>query len=98
VAATSGISAIVAPDGRLVARSREFQQGVLLDRVPLRSAQTWATRLGEWPEAGLGVVALLAALAALVRGRRARQRAEEADSLASAAGETDVRTTTEETV
>jgi apolipoprotein N-acyltransferase len=63
VAATSGISAVIAPDGRLVERSRIFTRDVIVARVPLRSTQTLATRLGALPELllallGLGAVAV----------------------------------------
>ncbi|MCU1674349.1 MAG: apolipoprotein N-acyltransferase, partial [Frankiales bacterium] len=65
VAATSGVSAVIAPDGRTVARSGIFTRDVLVQRVPLRSAATVATRLGVLPElllAGLGAAALLVGL------------------------------------
>ena len=65
-AATSGISAIVLPDGTFVDRTQEFTQDVLLADVPLRDARTLADRVGAWPEwllvAG-GVLALLLAVA-----------------------------------
>ncbi|MCA1710511.1 MAG: apolipoprotein N-acyltransferase [Actinobacteria bacterium] len=65
VAATSGVSAVIAPDGRLVERSRVFTQDVLVQQVPLRSGSTLATRLGLLPElllAALGAAALLVGL------------------------------------
>ena len=63
VAATSGISAVIAPDGRLLERSGIFTRDVIVARVPLRSAQTLASRLGALPELllallGLGAVAV----------------------------------------
>jgi apolipoprotein N-acyltransferase len=67
VAATSGISAVIAPDGRLVDRSRVFTRDVMVEKVPLRSAQTLATRLGPAPEL---VLCLLALGAVLVGTRR----------------------------
>jgi apolipoprotein N-acyltransferase len=66
VAATSGVSAVIAPDGRLVERSGLFTRDVLVQRVPLRSDQTLATRLGVLPELALSLVALLALATALV--------------------------------
>lgn len=67
VAATSGVSAVIAPDGRFVDRSAVFTRDLLVARVPLRSSQTLATRVGELPELA---VALLGAAAALVGARR----------------------------
>ena len=67
VAATSGMSAVVAPDGRLLQRSRVFTRDLLVQRVPLRDAQTLATRFGALPEL---VLAALGALAVAVAGRR----------------------------
>jgi apolipoprotein N-acyltransferase len=66
VASTTGVSAIVAPDGRLIRHSGTWQQAVLEARVPLVTHQTWATAAGAWPEwaiAGLTALALLAAVA-----------------------------------
>ncbi|WP_370771028.1 apolipoprotein N-acyltransferase [Actinomadura roseirufa] len=61
VAATSGISAIVAPDGRMVDRSREFEPDIQVARVPARTSRTLSDRIGEVPEwvlvaLGLGAV------------------------------------------
>ena len=50
VAATSGVSAVIAPDGKVLAQTDVFTRAVMVERVPLRDAQTWATRLGSWPE------------------------------------------------
>jgi apolipoprotein N-acyltransferase len=66
VAGTTGVSAIIAPDGRMLARSRTWQRAVLEERVPLLSNVTLAERLGEWPEivfSALAVAALVAAAA-----------------------------------
>jgi len=50
VASTTGVSAIIAPDGTLVAHTGTWQQAVLEARVPLVQETTLATRLGGWPE------------------------------------------------
>jgi apolipoprotein N-acyltransferase len=66
VASTTGVSAIVAPDGRLIRHSGTWQQAVLEARVPLVTQRTWATAAGAWPEwviVGLTALALLAAVA-----------------------------------
>jgi apolipoprotein N-acyltransferase len=60
VAATSGVSAVIAPDGRMVERSGIFTRDVLVQRVPLRSGETLATRLGLLPELFLSLLALAA--------------------------------------
>jgi apolipoprotein N-acyltransferase len=58
VAATSGISGIVAPDGSVVAETPEFTRQVIVESVTARTGLTWATRLSWWPElllAGVGL-------------------------------------------
>lgn len=66
---TVGVSALIAPDGRTIARSGHFTQEVLQARLPLRTDQTVATRLGAWPEICLSGIGLLLAVAALLRQR-----------------------------
>jgi apolipoprotein N-acyltransferase len=66
VAATSGVSAVVRPDGSLAHRSRIFTRDVTVQEVPLRDARTLATRLGAWPE----LLVSLLALGALAQGVR----------------------------
>jgi apolipoprotein N-acyltransferase len=66
VASTTGVSAIIAPDGRLITHSGTWQQAVLEARVPLITHRTWADDVGAWPEwtiVGLTALALLAAVA-----------------------------------
>ncbi|QGV82918.1 apolipoprotein N-acyltransferase [Streptomyces ficellus] len=58
VPVTSGVSAIIRPDGTIVRESRMFTPDALVAEVPLRSSLTPATRMGTLPEA------LLVALAA----------------------------------
>jgi apolipoprotein N-acyltransferase len=67
VASTTGISAIIAPDGTLLASSRTWQQAEIEARVPLRTATTLADRVGGWPE-GVITLATLAALALAITG------------------------------
>ena len=78
IAATSGQSAVIAPDGRVVARTGAlFTPGLLVERVPLQTTTTPATRLGPAPEIALTVLGLAGLLAAVagrvVRTRRARR-------------------------
>ncbi len=62
VASTTGISAIIAPDGSLLVSTRTWTQAEIEAKVPLLTSQTLAARLGGWPEAIL-VWATVAALA-----------------------------------
>ncbi|HVW80203.1 MAG TPA: apolipoprotein N-acyltransferase [Mycobacteriales bacterium] len=70
VAATSGVSAVIAPDGKVLARTGVFTPAVLDLRVPLRDPLTLADRVGAWPEWILSTAALLTLLAAAVATRR----------------------------
>lgn len=65
VAATSGISAIVAPDGRMIDKSAEFTPAVQVATVRARTARTLSDRLGALPEFALALLALGALGAAL---------------------------------
>ncbi|MDW6058598.1 apolipoprotein N-acyltransferase [Streptomyces sp. FXJ1.4098] len=71
-AATSGISAVVAPDGTIEQRTKEFTQDVLTARVPLRDGKTVADRVGATPEWVLAMVGVLSCAAAIMIGRRGR--------------------------
>jgi apolipoprotein N-acyltransferase len=74
VPVTSGVSAIIMPDGRITQRTGMFVADYLVQKVPLRSTQTPATRLGVLPEIALVLVAaggLGWAIGAGVRRRRA---------------------------
>jgi apolipoprotein N-acyltransferase len=73
-AATSGISAIVGPDGKIEQRSKEFTQQVLDADIPLRDGTTLADRVGAAPEWTLAMVGLLSCAAAVALGRRERTR------------------------
>ncbi len=50
VASTTGVSAIIAPDGTVVARTGTWRQAVLESRVPLLHTITLADRVGAGPE------------------------------------------------
>jgi len=73
VASTTGVSAIIAPDGRLLAHSGTWQQAVLAARVPLISSVTLADRVGAWPEAVI-IALTLAALGWATAGAVRRPR------------------------
>jgi apolipoprotein N-acyltransferase len=74
VAATSGVSAIITPDGHITQQTGLFQPAALVARVPLRSTTTLADRLGAWPEAAMVIAGLLGlgfGIVARIRRRRA---------------------------
>ncbi|CAL9325935.1 apolipoprotein N-acyltransferase [Streptomyces sp. SudanB52_2052] len=74
VPVTSGVSAFIMPDGRITQRTGMFVADSLVQKVPLRSSLTPATRLGVLPEIALVLVAaggLGWAVGAGLRGRRA---------------------------
>ena len=76
VASTTGISAIIAPDGQLVTSTHTWTRAEIEATVPLRSSTTLADRLGGWPEAVIAwgtVTALAWVIAQQVRRRRQRR-------------------------
>ncbi|MFE9661207.1 apolipoprotein N-acyltransferase [Streptomyces sp. NPDC005955] len=73
VPVTSGVSAVIMPDGRVADRTGMFTPDTLVAEVPLRSSSTPATRLGVAPEVLLVLVAaggLGGAAAVRLRTRR----------------------------
>jgi apolipoprotein N-acyltransferase len=78
-AATSGISAVVAPDGTVEQRTKEFTQDVLTARVPLRDERTLADRVGAAPEWFLAMVGILSCAVALITGAAGRRAARSVD-------------------
>jgi apolipoprotein N-acyltransferase len=85
VASTTGVSAIIAPDGSVIAHSKTWQQAVLEARVPLRSDRTLADRLGAWPELVLTAL-ILVALGFAVGGAVASRRRDTRPPLATVPG------------
>jgi apolipoprotein N-acyltransferase len=71
VAATSGVSSVISPDGAVEQQTTLFTPDALVARVPLRSGTTLATRLGPAPEWVLVALGLLGVAAALVVQSRA---------------------------
>jgi apolipoprotein N-acyltransferase len=78
-AATSGVSAVVAPDGRVVQQTGEYVPAVIDAQVYLSTYRTLADRVGAWPEWLAAFAGLLAAMLAVGRGRglalKARRKA-----------------------
>jgi apolipoprotein N-acyltransferase len=65
---------VVAPDGTIEQRSKEFTRQVLSADLPLRDEKTVADRVGAAPEWVLAMVGLLSCAAAVALGRRDRTR------------------------
>ncbi|HEV7725544.1 MAG TPA: apolipoprotein N-acyltransferase [Modestobacter sp.] len=74
VAATSGISAIVAPDGTIARSSSLFTPAVFVEEIAQRDSRTVAQRLGAAPEWALTAVGAGALLAVALRARALRRR------------------------
>ncbi len=74
VAATSGISAIIAPDGSIQAQAPEFTRLVLVDDVVLRDEETLATKLGALPEIAIALFGFVVVITCAVRSRRREAR------------------------
>ncbi len=76
VAGTTGISAVISPDGRVLARTQFFEPAYLDLPIRLKTQLTAATRFGPFVQGvlvAIGVAALLAAMmqnGRFVRGRR----------------------------
>ncbi len=70
---TVGVSALITPDGTPHQVTSLFTQDVLSGALPLRTAETLATRVGPWPEYA-GCLSLVILLALSVRPRRSTQR------------------------
>ena len=73
MASTSGISAVIAPDGSLARSSSLFTPDTFVEDIAQRDGTTVAARLGAWPEvalSALGVGAVLLVLGTALRSRR----------------------------
>jgi len=74
VTSTTGVSAVIAPNGTLLAHTSTWRQAVLDEKVPLVSRLTLADRIGQWPEfliTALTIAAFGWAVAGALRRRRA---------------------------
>jgi apolipoprotein N-acyltransferase len=70
VVATSGRSALISPDGSVVAHSQLYTPDVLVASLPLRSSRTVADRLGNTPEFALVTLGILGPVGLSWRRRR----------------------------
>ncbi len=74
-ASTTGVSAIIAPNGAVLAHTGTWERAVLDSRVPLRTSRTLADQAGDWPEVVMVALTIAAlgwaiALAWRARGQR----------------------------
>ena len=72
VASSTGVSAVIAPDGTLLAHTNTWRQAILDEKVPLVSSMTLADRIGQWPEyliTALTIAGFAWAFAAALRRR-----------------------------
>ncbi|GGU13235.1 apolipoprotein N-acyltransferase [Lentzea flava] len=76
VAAISGVSAVVRPDGSVVRQTGMYTDELMVDSVPLRSGLTFATRFGGAIHVLLTAGAFGACLVALWQRQRARRGGE----------------------
>jgi apolipoprotein N-acyltransferase len=75
VVSTTGLSAIVAPDGSILTRSGTWRRAVLEARVPLRTGLTPAVQAGGWPEGAIVALTVLSLMWVVWSGwRRSRSR------------------------
>lgn len=72
IAATSGVTAIIAPDGTVTAQAPLLTPTQLVGEVALRDSQTIATRVGAIPEWILLAATSLAVLFCFIMSRRER--------------------------
>lgn len=77
VAATSGISAVIAPNGRVLVRTGELTPAIIDRPVVLRSERTIADHLDAVPEWVLGILGMLSIVAAVVHNRSQRGTGKE---------------------
>jgi apolipoprotein N-acyltransferase len=73
VTSTTGVSAVIAPNGTLLAHTSTWRQAILDEKVPLVSGLTLADRIGQWPEyliTALTIAAFGWAVAGALRRRR----------------------------
>jgi apolipoprotein N-acyltransferase len=77
VAATNGISGVIAPDGTVLAKAETRTQRVLLEAVSLYDAVTPGVILGQWIGRASVAIAAFAAMFALFPYRRGRKTSVE---------------------
>jgi apolipoprotein N-acyltransferase len=89
IAATSGRSALITPDGSVVAQSQLYTPDVLVASLPLRSGRTVADRVGPAPEYLLVAAGVLVPVGVTLRRRRSRRAGDRTADAAAAADPVD---------
>lgn len=74
VAATSGVSAIVHPDGSVSQQTQIFEPKYLVEELPLKDSVTFAVRYGNVIQWSIVIVGIIVAGAALITNRLPRTR------------------------
>ncbi len=69
---TVGVSGVIQPNGALTESTELFTADQMIASLPLRTSQTWATRLGAWPAWGIDALALCAVVSGAVGAARLR--------------------------
>lgn len=75
VAATTGVSALVEPDGSLQKSLSSGETGYLTGQLPLLGARTMSTVIGQWPELLIGLLGVVGLVLSVLTGRRRRHQA-----------------------
>lgn len=70
VSATSGVSAVISPNGQITAQTDIFEPGLIVTTIPLHTARTLATVLGPLPEQIAVMMTAVGFVWAVVRRRR----------------------------
>ncbi len=90
---TVGVSALIAPDGRVLTSTGLFTPEVMQATLPLRTRLTLSDRLGAWPEAALTLLGLVLLVVAARpgRGRRGTRLAADPATAVGPMARTEVR-------
>lgn len=70
VVATSGVSALITPDGKVLSNSEIFTPAILTADLPLRTGNTLAVTLGPWPQVLMVIAGIGGFLVAVARHTR----------------------------
>ncbi len=73
VAATNGVSGVIAPDGTVLDRADPRTQDVLVEQIGLSSSLTPAVRIGPWLDRACMAVTLIAFALGVLPYRRSQR-------------------------
>jgi apolipoprotein N-acyltransferase len=85
VASTSGVSAVIGPDGMVQQRVELFTRATPVTTFALADGRTAATTLGAWPEAAVALLGVVAVVAGVRRRPAATGARAEPDGAAARA-------------